>query len=168
LDKDKDAPVFRPVQRTGIINSRAILGWLYPHHLGQVGDRQNIGVGDARRAVAKAREGRVSAGLISCGQDGPSAQFQLRIGTMPEGNKLGLVAREIDDRDVPNANLVFGRLRDRNLPAGRHGRVPRTCDGPVANDHRHQRWKCRPKTVINGYISSGEPASLPTAPGSLY
>jgi hypothetical protein len=35
---------------------------------------------------------------------------------MPEGNKLGLVAVEIDDRDVPNANLVFGRLRDRNLP----------------------------------------------------
>ena len=47
------------------------------------------------------------AGLIS---------FQIHIGTLPEGNKLGLVAREIDDRDVPNANLVFGRLRDRNLP----------------------------------------------------
>jgi DNA-binding transcriptional LysR family regulator len=47
------------------------------------------------------------AGLIS---------FQIRIGTMPEGNKLGLIAREIDGRDVPSANLVFGRLRDRNLP----------------------------------------------------
>jgi len=47
------------------------------------------------------------AGLIS---------FQIRIGTMPDGNKLGLVARDIDDRDVPSANLVFGRLRDRNLP----------------------------------------------------
>jgi DNA-binding transcriptional LysR family regulator len=47
------------------------------------------------------------AGLIS---------FQIRIGTMPKGNKLGLVALEIDDRDVLNANLVFGRLRDRNLP----------------------------------------------------
>jgi DNA-binding transcriptional LysR family regulator len=47
------------------------------------------------------------AGLIS---------FQIRIGTMPEGNKLGLVARDIDDRDVPTANLVLGRLRDRNLP----------------------------------------------------
>ena len=31
---------------------------------------------------------------------------------MPEGDKFGLVAREADDRDVPNANLVFGRLRD--------------------------------------------------------
>jgi DNA-binding transcriptional LysR family regulator len=46
------------------------------------------------------------AGLIS---------FQIRIGTI-ERNKLGLVAREIDNRDLPSANLVFGRLRDRNLP----------------------------------------------------
>jgi DNA-binding transcriptional LysR family regulator len=42
--------------------------------------------------------------------------FQIRIGTMPDGNKLGLVARDIDDRDVPRANLVFGQLRGRNLP----------------------------------------------------
>ncbi len=42
--------------------------------------------------------------------------FQIRIGTMPDGNKLGLVAREIDDRDVPRANLVLGQLRSRNLP----------------------------------------------------
>ena len=42
--------------------------------------------------------------------------FQIRIGTMPDGNKLGLVAREIDDRDVPRANLVLGQLRARNLP----------------------------------------------------
>jgi DNA-binding transcriptional LysR family regulator len=47
------------------------------------------------------------AGLIS---------FQIRIGTMPDGNKLGLVARDIDDRDVPRANLVLGQLRSRNLP----------------------------------------------------
>jgi hypothetical protein len=26
------------------------------------------------------------------------------------------VARDIDDRDVPRANLVFGQLRARNLP----------------------------------------------------
>ena len=42
--------------------------------------------------------------------------FQIRIGTMPAGNKLGLVARDIDDRDVPRANLVLGQLRSRNLP----------------------------------------------------
>jgi DNA-binding transcriptional LysR family regulator len=42
--------------------------------------------------------------------------FQIKIGTMPEGNKLGLVARNIDDRDVPRANLVLGQLRARNLP----------------------------------------------------
>jgi len=42
--------------------------------------------------------------------------FQIRIGTMPENNKLGLVARDIDDRDVPRADLVLGQLRGRNLP----------------------------------------------------
>jgi len=42
--------------------------------------------------------------------------FQIRIGTMPSGNKLGLVARDIDDRDVPRANLVLGQLRTRTLP----------------------------------------------------
>jgi DNA-binding transcriptional LysR family regulator len=42
--------------------------------------------------------------------------FQIRIGTMPDGNKLGLVARDIDDRDVPRANLVLGQLRGRHLP----------------------------------------------------
>lgn len=47
------------------------------------------------------------AGLIS---------FQIRIGTVAERSKLGLVAREIDERDLSKADLVFGRLRDRNLP----------------------------------------------------
>jgi DNA-binding transcriptional LysR family regulator len=42
--------------------------------------------------------------------------FQIRIGTMPTGNKLGLVARDIDDRDIPRANLVLGQLRTRSLP----------------------------------------------------
>jgi hypothetical protein len=42
--------------------------------------------------------------------------FQIRIGTMQSGNRLGLVTRDIDDRDVPRANLVLGQLRSRNLP----------------------------------------------------
>ena len=42
--------------------------------------------------------------------------FQIRIGTLAGNNKLGLVARDIDDRDVPRANLVLGQLRARNLP----------------------------------------------------
>jgi DNA-binding transcriptional LysR family regulator len=42
--------------------------------------------------------------------------FQIQVGTMPEGNRLGIVARDIDDRDVPRANLVLGQLRSRNLP----------------------------------------------------
>jgi DNA-binding transcriptional LysR family regulator len=49
----------------------------------------------------------IRAGLIS---------FQISIGTLPVGNKLGVIAREIDGRDVPRANLVFGRLRGRTLP----------------------------------------------------
>lgn len=49
----------------------------------------------------------IHAGLIS---------FQIQIGTLPPGNKLGVITREIDDRDVPRANLVVGRLRGRNLP----------------------------------------------------
>jgi hypothetical protein len=35
---------------------------------------------------------------------------------MPAGNRLGVVAREIDGRDVPRANLVVGQLRGRSLP----------------------------------------------------
>lgn len=42
--------------------------------------------------------------------------FQIQIGTISGKNRLGLVAREIDDRDVPRANLVLGQLRGRNLP----------------------------------------------------
>lgn len=37
--------------------------------------------------------------------------FQIRIGTMPVGNKLGLVTREIDDRDTtrqPGSRAVAG------------------------------------------------------------
>jgi len=30
---DKDAPAFRPIQRTGIINSHAILGGLHHHYI---------------------------------------------------------------------------------------------------------------------------------------
>lgn len=49
----------------------------------------------------------IHAGLIS---------FQIHIGTMPAGNRLGVVAREIDGRDVPRSKLVIGHLRGRNLP----------------------------------------------------
>ena len=42
--------------------------------------------------------------------------FQIGIGAMPDGDGLGLVVRQIDDRDVPRAKLVLGQLRARNLP----------------------------------------------------
>lgn len=41
--------------------------------------------------------------------------FQIRIGA-PLGSRTEVVARDIDDRDVPRANLVLGQLRSRNLP----------------------------------------------------
>lgn len=40
--------------------------------------------------------------------------FQIKIGTMDD-DEHGLIARDIDDRDVPRADLVFGQLRGRNL-----------------------------------------------------
>jgi DNA-binding transcriptional LysR family regulator len=42
--------------------------------------------------------------------------FQIRIGAPAESNRLGMITRDIDDRDAPRANLVLGQLRGRNLP----------------------------------------------------
>jgi DNA-binding transcriptional LysR family regulator len=42
--------------------------------------------------------------------------FQIKIGAPAESNPLGMVTRDIDDRDAPRANLVLGQLRGRNLP----------------------------------------------------
>jgi DNA-binding transcriptional LysR family regulator len=41
--------------------------------------------------------------------------FQIKIGTLAD-EEQGLIVRDIDDRDVPRANLVFGQLRGRSLP----------------------------------------------------
>jgi DNA-binding transcriptional LysR family regulator len=40
--------------------------------------------------------------------------FQIKIGTLDD-DEHGIIARDIDDRDVPRADLVFGQLRGRNL-----------------------------------------------------
>jgi DNA-binding transcriptional LysR family regulator len=42
--------------------------------------------------------------------------FQIRIGALSESGQAGTTVRDIDDRDVPRANLVLGQLRGRNLP----------------------------------------------------
>jgi DNA-binding transcriptional LysR family regulator len=42
--------------------------------------------------------------------------FQIAIGAPASGSRRDLVSRDIDDRDVPRANLVLGQLRGRNLP----------------------------------------------------
>ena len=52
-------------------------------------------------------------GLVS---HGDSISFQIQIGAPPDGSKLGVVVRDIDDRDAPRANLVLGQLRERTLP----------------------------------------------------
>ena len=92
----------------------------YPVALAErsIGGRQLLDEVAARNRIsfniaAESNSFEMLRGLVSHGE---MISFQIRIGTMPEGNKLGLVAREIDDRDVLNAKLVFGRLRDRNLP----------------------------------------------------
>jgi DNA-binding transcriptional LysR family regulator len=51
-------------------------------------------------------------GLVGCSD---LISFQIEIGA-PEDDKLDVVARDIDDRDVPRANLVLGQLSGRNLP----------------------------------------------------
>jgi DNA-binding transcriptional LysR family regulator len=47
---------------------------------------------------------------------GGAISFQIQIGAMTSDHQSGVVARSIDDRDVPHADLVLGQLRGRNLP----------------------------------------------------
>jgi DNA-binding transcriptional LysR family regulator len=48
---------------------------------------------------------------------GGTISFQIQIGAMMGDERQdGLVARAIDDRDAPRADLVMGQLRGRNLP----------------------------------------------------
>jgi DNA-binding transcriptional LysR family regulator len=46
---------------------------------------------------------------------GVAISFQIEIGATVDGNR-GLVARKVDDRDLPRADLVLGQLRGRSLP----------------------------------------------------
>ena len=64
------------------------------------------------RIVAESNSFELLRSLIS---HGGLISFQIEIGTeFPDGS--GLVRRTIDGRDIPRADLVFGQLRDRNLP----------------------------------------------------
>ena len=85
---------------------------------GSLGGRQLLDQVSARsglafKLVAESNSFEFLRGLVTHAN---LISFQIRIGTMPENNRLGLVARDIDDRDVPHANLVLGQLRARNLP----------------------------------------------------
>jgi DNA-binding transcriptional LysR family regulator len=64
------------------------------------------------RIVAESNSFELLRSLVG---HGGLISFQIEIGTeFPDGG--GLVRRTIDGRDIPRADLVFGQLRDRNLP----------------------------------------------------
>ena len=126
-----------------------------------------LGVGDARRAVAKARQGRVCAGHVSCDQDDPSAQCQIRVGTMPEGIKLGLVASR--DRRPGRAEYQ-PRVQPATRPqsSGCYRCLCRTYYQQAKDDGWRGGRKCQQKTMISRYAARRWPPSLPAAPELLY
>lgn len=69
--------------------------------------------GSRFRVAAESNSFELLRGLVSYGE---LISFQIKIGAPATNNKLGMVTRDIDDRDVPRANLVLGQLRGRNLP----------------------------------------------------
>src|SRR5262245_25382408 len=83
-----------------------------------MGGRQLLDEVSARSGItfklaAESNSFELLRGLVT---HGDLISFQIRIGTLPADNKLGLMTRDIDDREVPRANLVLGQLRARNLP----------------------------------------------------
>lgn len=65
------------------------------------------------RIVTESNSFELLRGLVS---HGDVISFQIQIGAPPDGSKLGIVVRDIDNRDAPRANLVLGQLRGRTLP----------------------------------------------------
>jgi DNA-binding transcriptional LysR family regulator len=83
-----------------------------------IGGRQLLDEFSARtgltfKVAAESNSFEMLRGLVV---HGGLLSFQIAIGTPPASNKLGIIARRIDGRDVASANLVFGHLRGRNLP----------------------------------------------------
>jgi DNA-binding transcriptional LysR family regulator len=62
--------------------------------------------------VAESNSFEFLRGLV---QAGVAISFQIEIGATAD-EASGLVARRVDDRDLPRADLVLGQLRGRNLP----------------------------------------------------
>jgi len=55
--------------------------------------------------------------LRGCLVRGEAISFQIEVGALPDHLAgSGVVRRPIDSRDLPEANLVLGQLRERNLP----------------------------------------------------
>jgi DNA-binding transcriptional LysR family regulator len=64
------------------------------------------------RVAAESNSFELLRGLV---RHGDAISFQIQIGAPPDGGKLGIVVRDIDNRDAPRANLVLGQLRGRTL-----------------------------------------------------
>jgi DNA-binding transcriptional LysR family regulator len=83
-----------------------------------IGGRQLLDEFSARtgftfKVAAESNSFEMLRGLVV---HGGLLSFQIAIGMPPANNKLGIIGRRIDGRDVPSANLVLGHLRGRNLP----------------------------------------------------
>ena len=89
--------------------------------------------------------------------------FQIRIGTMPRGNKLGLITRDIDDRDVPRANrarptapaipIPAAIFAERLMPGAANYAATKTSPPRVPgrpNDHHDYRSSCA--KGLSGYL----------------
>jgi DNA-binding transcriptional LysR family regulator len=82
-----------------------------------IGGRQLLDEVSARTSlrfniVAESNSFEFLRGLV---QAGMAISFQIEIGATVDRD-TGLVARRIDDRDLPRADLVLGQLRGRSLP----------------------------------------------------
>jgi DNA-binding transcriptional LysR family regulator len=94
---------------------------LYPLALPErnIGGRQLLDEVTARAGLAltPAIQSNSFEFLRGCVAKGNAISFQIEVGALPvDLAGSGLVARSIDDRDIPASNLVLGQLRDRNLP----------------------------------------------------
>jgi len=115
---EKNHPLAKATQKTRKVRLRDCA--VYPVALPErsIGGRQLLEEVAARSGLsftiaAESNSFEMLRGLV---MHAGVISFQIRIGALPDGNKLGLVARDIDDRDIPSAKMVFGQLRERNLP----------------------------------------------------
>ena len=84
-----------------------------------IGGRELLEEASARSGVAlkPVIESNSFEFLRRCLPGGQAISFQIEVGALPGFlHGSGIVCRPVDPRDVPSADLVLGRLRQRNLP----------------------------------------------------